>query len=188
MQIKQTANRAAALARQLLAFSRRQTLRPQTLQLNESCPSSRCCCADWSARRSARRRARPHLWPDQGRPQPVRAGDRQPRRQCPRRDAGWRQDHADAPAICPGRSAAELEEMATPADLRPDRSRGHRPWHSRRDVRPDLRALLHHQGGGQGNRPGPLDGLWHRQAVRRLCVLRKRARRGRDLPHPAPRA
>jgi two-component system cell cycle sensor histidine kinase/response regulator CckA len=36
MQIKQNANRAAALVRQLLAFSRRQTLRPQVLQLNDS--------------------------------------------------------------------------------------------------------------------------------------------------------
>ena len=36
MQIKQNANRAAALVRQLLAFSRRQTLRPQVLDLGES--------------------------------------------------------------------------------------------------------------------------------------------------------
>jgi two-component system cell cycle sensor histidine kinase/response regulator CckA len=36
MQIKQNANRAAALVRQLLAFSRKQTLRPQVLDLNES--------------------------------------------------------------------------------------------------------------------------------------------------------
>ena len=35
MQIKQNANRAAALTRQLLAFSRRQTLRPQVLQLGD---------------------------------------------------------------------------------------------------------------------------------------------------------
>src|SRR5205807_9971793 len=33
MQIKQNANRAAALVRQLLAFSRKQTLRPQVLDL-----------------------------------------------------------------------------------------------------------------------------------------------------------
>jgi two-component system cell cycle sensor histidine kinase/response regulator CckA len=36
MQIKQNANRAAALVRQLLAFSRKQTLRPQVLDLGES--------------------------------------------------------------------------------------------------------------------------------------------------------
>jgi two-component system, cell cycle sensor histidine kinase and response regulator CckA len=36
MQIKQNANRAASLVRQLLAFSRRQTLRPQIMQLNDS--------------------------------------------------------------------------------------------------------------------------------------------------------
>jgi two-component system cell cycle sensor histidine kinase/response regulator CckA len=36
MQIKQNANRAAALVRQLLAFSRRQTLRPQVLDLAEA--------------------------------------------------------------------------------------------------------------------------------------------------------
>ncbi|BAT59728.1 blue-light-activated protein [Variibacter gotjawalensis] len=35
MQIKQNANRAAALVRQLLAFSRRQTLRPQVIDLGE---------------------------------------------------------------------------------------------------------------------------------------------------------
>jgi len=36
IQIKQNANRAAALVRQLLAFSRRQTLRPQVLDLSET--------------------------------------------------------------------------------------------------------------------------------------------------------
>ncbi len=36
IQIKQNANRAAALVRQLLAFSRRQTLRPQVIDLNET--------------------------------------------------------------------------------------------------------------------------------------------------------
>ena len=36
IQIKQNANRAAALVRQLLAFSRKQTLRPQLLDLNET--------------------------------------------------------------------------------------------------------------------------------------------------------
>ncbi len=35
MQIKQNANRAAGLVRQLLAFSRRQTLRPQIIHLTD---------------------------------------------------------------------------------------------------------------------------------------------------------
>ena len=44
MQIKQNANRAAALVRQLLAFSRRQTLRPQVLDLGEVLSDLTCCC------------------------------------------------------------------------------------------------------------------------------------------------
>ena len=36
MQIKQNANRAASLVRQLLAFSRKQTMRPQVLDLGEA--------------------------------------------------------------------------------------------------------------------------------------------------------
>jgi len=42
MQIKQNANRAAASCAKLLAFSRRQTLRPQVLQLATFCPNCRC--------------------------------------------------------------------------------------------------------------------------------------------------
>ena len=38
--------------------------------------------------------------------------------------------------------------------------------------RQDLRALLHDQGSRQGHRPRPVHGLWHRQADRRLHLLR----------------
>ena len=45
IQIKQNANRAASLVRQLLAFSRKQTLRPQVLDSARSSAISTCCCA-----------------------------------------------------------------------------------------------------------------------------------------------
>jgi len=38
MEVKQNANRAASLVRQLLAFSRKQTLRPQVIELSETLP------------------------------------------------------------------------------------------------------------------------------------------------------
>ena len=45
MQIKQNANRAANLVRQLLAFSRRQTLQPKTLDLTKCWPNFRTSSA-----------------------------------------------------------------------------------------------------------------------------------------------
>ncbi len=54
MNIKQNANRAAGLVRQLLAFSRRQTLRPQVLALTDVLADlSRSCCSGCSARTSS---------------------------------------------------------------------------------------------------------------------------------------
>ena len=117
MQIKQNANRAAGLVRQLLAFSRRQTLRPQTLQLNDVLSELQMLLAPAGRRDDPTRcrlRARPLA--GEGRPQPVRAGDRQSRRQCARRHPRRRQDHA-AHAQLPRSECGELKEMAiVPAD------------------------------------------------------------------------
>ena len=133
----------------------------------------------------ARRRPQPRPVAGQGRPQPVRAGHRQSRRQRPRRDAGRRQDHAAHPQR-PGGGMRELQGRERRSRrLRAGRGRGHRARHPGRGAGQDLRAVLHHQGGRQGHGPRPVDGLRHRQADRRLRVLRQRAGQGRDLPHPA---
>ena len=94
MQIKQNANRAASLVRQLLAFSRRQTLRPQVLDLGEVLVRPHHAAAPADRREGrARRRARPRPVAGEGRHLPVRAGDRQSRGQRARRHAGRRQAH-----------------------------------------------------------------------------------------------
>ncbi len=55
MNIKQNANRAASLVRQLLAFSRKQTLRPEVLNLTDVLADLGCCCRGWSATTSSSR-------------------------------------------------------------------------------------------------------------------------------------
>ena len=95
MQIKQNANRAAGLVRQLLAFSRRQTLAPADAAAQRR-PVRTADAAAPAGRRDdpARRRVWARPVAGEGRPQPVRAGDRQSRRQCPRRHQRRREDHA----------------------------------------------------------------------------------------------
>ena len=91
MQIKQTANRAAGLTRQLLAFSRRQTLRPQVLQLGDVLSELQILLRRLR-RREGRARSAPRPRPvvRQGRHQSVRTGHHQSRRQRARRHAGAR--------------------------------------------------------------------------------------------------
>ena len=74
------------------------------------------------------------------------------------------------------------------------RRRGHRgqhPRHGRRHRspggRPHLRALLHHQAGRQGHRPGPGRGRGHGPRARRHHHLHQRAGPGHRVPGgPAP--
>ena len=107
MQIKQNANRAASLVRQLLAFSRRQTLRPQVLDLGEALSD-----LDMLLKRLIGEKveldagARPRPVAGEGRRLAVRAGDRESRGQCARRDAGRRQAHGAHRERHGGRSKA----------------------------------------------------------------------------------
>ena len=88
MNIKQNANRAAGLVRQLLAFSRQQTLRLERLQLGDvlsdlSILLSRLLGENIELKLGIERRP----LAGQDRPQSVRAGRHQPRRERPRRHA-----------------------------------------------------------------------------------------------------
>ena len=153
MQIKQNANRAASLVRQLLAFSRRQTLRPQVLDLGELLSDLTHSAAPADRREGeARRRSWPRPLAGQGRPVAIRAGHRQSRGQCARRDAGRRQ--ADDPHRQHGvRAMPRLSSYKGHAGrrLRAGRSDRHRHRHAARGHGADFRAVLLDQGGRQGN-------------------------------------
>ena len=96
MQIKQNANRAANLVRQLLAFSRQQTLQPRVLDITDVLVElSHLLRRLIGENIELEGRARPRPRPRQGRSGPARAGHHQSRGQCARRDAGRR--HADDP-------------------------------------------------------------------------------------------
>ena len=92
MNIKQNANRAAGLVRQLLAFSRQQTLRPQVLQLGDVL-SDLSILLSRLLGENIELKLEPGARPlaGQGRSASIRAGDHQPRRQCARRHAERRQ-------------------------------------------------------------------------------------------------
>ena len=186
MQIKQNANRAAGLVRQLLAFSRRQTLRPQTLQLGEVLSDLQMLLRrlvgetielDVVLGRD--------LWL-------VKADLNQFEQVIVNLVVNARDAMKDGGKITlrtrnvPAAECAELqrEVAGSPPTTWWSRSRTRATAFPPR-ARQDLRAVLHHQGSRQGHRARPVDGLRHRQADRRLRVLRERGRRRRDLPHPA---
>ena len=196
MQIKQNANRAAGLVRQLLAFSRRQTLRPQTLRLNDVLSELQMLLRrlvgetihlDVVHSRD--------LWL-------VKADLNQFEQVIVNLVVNARDAMTDGGKITlrtrnfPASECGGLKDLAVaPADyvLVEVQDTGHGiPGGGSRQ---DFRALLHHQGSRERHRPRPVDGLRHRQADRRICLLRQRARAPaplfassfRGLPRPRPR-
>ena len=192
-QIRSNSNRAANLTRQLLAFSRQQTLRPQVLQLPDVVAEVSHLLTRLLGRADqARRQARPRPRRGARRSGPARAGDRQPRRQRPRRDArarSRRRRHAHLADLRRSRRGRppDVERRAADRRLYGDEGHRHRHRHSRPSARQDLRALLHHQGGGEGDGPRPFHRLRHRQAIGRLHLRRIAGQEGHDLHHVSAR-
>ena len=106
MQIKQNANRAASLVRQLLAFSRKQTMRPQVLDLGEALSDLTVLLQAPDRREHhAQRAAGARPLAGQGRRRPVRAGRHQSGGQRARRHAARRHAHVAHGAMSAPRRA-----------------------------------------------------------------------------------
>ena len=184
MQIKQNATRAATLVRQLLAFSRRQTLRPQVLDLGDALSD-----LTMLLRRLIGEKVKldlvhgRDLWPvkvDVSQFEQVivnlavNARDAMP-------DGGKLTVRT---ANVTSEDAARLSYKGMPAadyvriDVA-DTGTGI----ARRHRRQDLRAVLLDQGSRQGHRAWPVDGVRHRQADRRLRLCRFRSRQGHFIPY-----
>ena len=191
-QIRSNSNRAANLTRQLLAFSRQQTLRPQVLQLPD-------VVAEVSHLLDRLLGERIKLEVKHGRGLgAVRADPGQLEQVIVNlavnaRDAMIAKDPTGGGTLTLqtfGVSADDVRRMGS--DVLPigdytalkvtDTGIGI-PQHL---LEQDLRALLHHQGGGEGDRPRPLHRLRHRQAVGRLHLRRIAGPQGHQLHHLSP--
>ena len=183
MQIKQNATRAATLVRQLLAFSRRQTLRPQVLGLGDALSD-----LTMLLRRLIGEKVKldlmhgRDLWP-------VKVDVSQFEQVIVNLAVNARDAMPDGGKLTVRTANVTADESAQLSykghagrRLRADRRRRHRHRYPGRYRRQDLRAVLLDQGSRQGHRARPLDGVRHRQADRRLRVrrLRRRARAPRS--------
>ena len=169
-QVVAAAERAANLTRQLLAFSRKQVMQSRPLILNDVIADltkmlNRVIREDIRLQCHYAPRL-PFIQADAGHDG---AGAAQPRRQRPRRDAPRRptahhHGHrriSTTPASRPTRRPRAGDFVClTVSDTGTRHRAGAFAAH--------LRAVLHHQGTGQGHGAGPGDGLWHRQTARGL--------------------
>jgi len=184
-EIRQTGVRAADLVRKLLAFSRKQTVQREVLDLGELISEFEVLL-----RRLLREDVK--LITDYGRDLPqVRADKSQLETAVMNlavnaRDAvrGQGRRHRAHPHRAPDPRRGDPTGLPGRRERhRLHRGVGRRPRHPARRHGQDLRPVLHHQTGGRGDGPGPGHGLRHRQAERRLDPRPQPSGRGRGVPH-----
>ena len=180
-EIRGAAERARDLTRQLLTFARRQFIQPEVLDLNEVAQvSEKLLRRVLGEAISLRVTLAPELWPS-------------------RFDRGQMEQvimnlALNARDAMPGGGTLTLEttNLAVRGGAVPDGAyvalrvadTGDRAL--RGGPGPPLRALLHHQGQGQGNRPGAGHRVRDREAEPRGDPGGERAGAGDHLPGPAP--
>ena len=184
MQIRQNANRAAGLVRHLLAFSRKQTLRPQVLSLGEALSDLHMLLKRLIGENVTLNMVNGRdLWP-------VKVDIAQFEQVIVNLAVNARDAMPDGGKLTLRTANVSAEEGArfnykgmpvgeyVLIEVVDSRHR-----HRAGDHRQDFRSVLHHQGGQQGHRARALHRLRHRQADRRLHLSGFRGRQGHDLPH-----
>ena len=165
-EISNAASRAAGLTSQLLAFSRKQLMEPRVISVNTVVSGielllRRLLGEDIELATAAPVRSVPHP----RRSGPAGAGAHQPRGERARRDArGRHASHHDLEH----RAVRRAHPQAFGGRARQIRDGGrqrYRDWNDARRAAARVRAVLYHEGTGQGNRTRPLDRIRHRQAV-----------------------
>ncbi|MDF9864196.1 PAS domain S-box-containing protein [Methylorubrum pseudosasae] len=188
--ISDTGDRAAKLTAQLLAFARRQALRPETFAADRAVAAVSDMVWTLTGARVQIELDLPleepqylHVSAD---PSQFRHRAGQPGGQCPRCN-GWR----GPPAHSAGprrQNTIRQDALGPPGRLRGGLYLRHRRGDRAREFRADLRALLHDQDGRTGHGARAEPGVWVRQADWRRDCCRERARQGHDLHSlPPPR-
>ena len=179
--------RGAELTSQLLSYARRATLRPERVRprrvlRRSSAPAQPGAGGTFRATGPAAAQWRQR----HGRPGPARQRHHEPGHQRPRRHAAGRHDRARDALYHPGGQQPRLPGRGHTWPLcRHQRERQGR-GHPRTPAVPGVRAVLHHEGGRQGQRHGPEHGVWLRPSVGRPRHHRQRAGPRHDrAPVPA---
>ena len=184
-EIKQTSTRAADLVRKLLAFSRKQTVQREILDLGELISEfevllRRVLYEDVKLTTDYGRNL-PQVRADRGQLETAVMNLAVNARDAVRAHGGGQVKIRTARVT--QEQAQAMGYAARPGRPGADRGLRRRPGHPARRHGQDLRPLLHHQAGGRGDGPGPRHRLRHRQAVGRLDRGGLQAGRGRGLPH-----